>query len=219
MISVNEVLVDKLKQKGFSRNKDIYQLLLETHGGESPIDITSISMHTSGTRRISLIQAKQYAKSLKLPLIRVLDDYICKYPVVSNVDSFTGIMTSRGKFQNDYLVCNNDIEYIFGTLVVLSQSKNVAYLYHESRSLNPENLNLEEPQRCVFETEQGEIMGHLTDIDFDKKEATYILLKANSKPKKIKYLKCFPIHEILNLKSIANDISLLEHAFHEPPKY
>tara|TARA_R110002050_G_scaffold268790_1_gene410941 strand:+ start:188 stop:847 length:660 start_codon:yes stop_codon:yes gene_type:complete len=219
MISVNEVLVDRLNQKGFVKNKDIYQLLLETHGGESPIDITSISMHTSGTRRISLVQAKQYAKSLKLPLIRVLDDYICKYPVVSNVNNSTGIIKPRDKFQNDYLVCNNDIEYIFGTLVILSASKNVAYLYHDNRTLNSHNLNLEEPQRCVFETKDGEILGHLTDIDFDKKEATYILLKPNFKPKKIKYTKCYPIHEVLYLKSIASDISLLEHAFHEPPKY
>jgi len=99
MISVNEVLVDKLTQKGFVKNKDIYQLLLETHEGESPIDITSISMHTSGTRRISLIQARQYAKSLKLPLIRVLDDYICKYPVVSNVNNSTGELHQEVNFK------------------------------------------------------------------------------------------------------------------------
>ena len=219
MISVNEVLVDRLNQKGFVKNKDIYQLLLETHGGESPIDITSISMHTSGTRRISLVQARQYAKALKLPLIRVLDDYICKYPVVSNVDSSTGIITPRGKFQNDYLVCNNDIEYMFGTLVVLTKSKNCAYLYHEARTLNPQNLNLEEPQRCLFETKDNEFMAHLIDINFDKKEATYILLKPNFKPKKIKFNKCFPINEIIHLTSINHDISVLEHAFHEPPKY
>jgi len=219
MISLNKILVDRLKDKGYEKNKDIYQLLEESNNGISPIDITSISMHTSGSRRISLVQARQYAKALKLPLIRVLDDYICKYPVVSNVDSSTGIITPRGKFQNDYLVCNNDIEYMFGTLVILSKSKNCAYLYNEQQIINPHNLNLEEPQRCLFETKDFDFMGHLIDINFDKKEATYILLKPNFKPKKIKYNKCFPINEILHLKSISHDVSLLEHAFHEPPKY
>lgn len=215
---MNEALIYQLNKVGKNKIRDIMDKMPKDKDGKYLIDQSTVGLHLTGVRRAGLDHIFIYAEIINAHPWRLLDDYVCKYPVVGNVNAH-GIVEPRDKFQNDYLVSNNDLWYIENTLVVLSKSKKLAYLYNEGTELNFRNLNLEEPQRCLIVTKSQEIMGFLTDVDFDTKKAKYFLLKSNSKTVTIDFKKIYPINETKYLNTLADDVAVIEHTFHKPKLY
>ena len=139
--SMNESLVFHLNKANLNKIRDIMEVMPRNKHGKFLIDQSTVGLHLTGVRRINLEQCYIYAKILKIHPWKVIDDYVCRYPVVGNLNLSNGFVEQRGKFQNDYLVCSNDFEYIDGTLVVLSKSGLIAYLYNENLFLNEKNFN------------------------------------------------------------------------------
>ena len=222
MIScMNDSLVFHLNKANLNKIRDIMEVMPRNKHGKFLIDQSTVGLHLTGARRINIEQCYIYAKILKIHPWRVLDDYVCRYPVVGNFDIKTGKIESRGKFQNDYLVCSNDLEYEKNTLVIMSKSSKIAYLYNENIYLRENNLNTEEPQRCLLDTDKGEFMVFVNDIDFKKQTVEYILSNESgiTDTKKMKYNCIRPINEIIYLNTVSKVTALIEHAFDKPKEY
>ena len=222
MISLmNDSLVFHLNKANLHKIRDIMEVMPRNKHGKFLIDQSTVGLHLTGARRINIEQCYIYAKILKIHPWKVLDDYVCRYPVVGNLDIKTGKIESRGKFQNDYLVCSNDLEYEKNTLVIMSKSSKIAYLYNEKVYLEENNLNTEEPQRCLLDTDKGEFMVFVINIDFKKQSVEYILLNKSgtTDTKKMKYNCIKPINEIINLNTITKTTAVIEHTFDIPKEY
>lgn len=221
MYKMNDALMYYVTKANLLKIKDLMEVMPRSLEGKSLIDQSTVGLHLTGARRVNMEHAKIYAKILKIHPWRILDDYLCRYPVVGNLDTTTGLVTARGKFQNDYLCCSNDLEYCENTLVVLSKSCKIAYIYDESVYLNNENFNLEEPQRCIIETKNGEILAQVTEVNFENKKVQYFLSSGDDrfKLKNITYNKIRPINEILNLNTLSDKTAVIEHTFAEPKQY
>ena len=72
------------------------------------IDKSTVSLHLSSKRQISVDHAKLYAKFLKVPLIKVLDDNIVKYRVVRYVDD-TGVVIPPTEDDDHLVITPNEI--------------------------------------------------------------------------------------------------------------
>ena len=221
MYKMNEALTFQLNKAGLIRIKEIMDAMPRTQHGKFLIDQSTVGLHLTGARRINIDHAKVYAKILKTHPWKVIDDYVCRYPVIGNLDPTTGIVETRGKFQNDYLVCSNDYEYMEGTLIILSKSAKIAYIYNENLELNEDNFNSEDAQRCIFETKNSEILAFITDVDFKNQTVNYIL-PTRSKSWKVvttNYTSIRPINEIINLNTVSDNTCVIEHTFEKPKQY
>ena len=218
---MNESLNYQLNKAGLTRIKEIMEVMPRTKHGKFLIDQSTVGLHMTGSRRLNLEHAYVYAKILKVHPWRILDDYVCRYPVVGNYNPNTGFVTNRGKFQNDYLVCSNDLQYIPNTLVILSKSCKIAYIYNEGVFLNEDNFNSAEPQRCILETKEGEILGFVNHCDFKKQLAQFVLPSCIKqwRAETIKYSNIRPINEILNLNTVSDLTGIVEHTFEKPKQY
>ena len=219
--SMNESLVFHLNKANLNKIRDIMEVMPRNKHGKFLIDQSTVGLHLTGVRRINLEQCYIYAKILKIHPWKVIDDYVCRYPVVGNLNLSNGFVEQRGKFQNDYLVCSNDFEYIDGTLVVLSKSGLIAYLYNENLFLNEKNFNSEDSQRCIFEKEDGEILAFVINVDFKNHIVEYVLATRTKSWKILstKYIKIRPINEVINLNTVSENTSIIEHTFRKPKQY
>jgi len=221
MYRMNEALHYHLNKAGLIRIKEIMDVMPMSQHGKYLIDQSTVGLHLTGARRVNVDHARVYAQILKVHPWKVIDDYVCRYPVIGNLDPISGLVESRGKFQNDYLVCSNDFEYVEGTLIILSKSSKIAYIYNENLFLNNVNFNDEDAQRCIFETKNSEILAFVTDVNFEKKIVTYVLPTRTKSWKVLStnYINIRPINEIINLNTVSNITGVVEHTFEKPKQY
>jgi len=221
MYRMNEALTYHLNKAGLIRLKEIMDVMPRSQHGKYLIDQSTVGLHLTGVRRVNVDHARVYAQILKVHPWKVIDDYVCRYPVIGNLDITTGLVETRGKFQNDYLVCSNDFEYINGTLIILSKSGKIAFVYNENLFLNKSNFNSDDAQRCIFETKNSEILAFVTDVDFDTKTVKYVLPTRSKSWKVIStnYINIRPINEVINLNTASDITSVIEHTFEKPKQY
>ena len=92
------------------------------------IDKSTVSLHLTGHRKMSLEHAKKYSDSLEVPLIKIIDDKSIKYPVVGYVQD-DGSVRMRDENEIEVVVADNHIES-HGNFCLIQKSVNIAYIYN-----------------------------------------------------------------------------------------
>jgi len=213
---VNEALKHVFTKKGLTKVKELHDLIDVDAEGNKLIDYATISLHLSGNRQVNLQQAKAYSKALGVSWFRIIDESIIKYPIVANYKYGSGEVYPRDKDQFEFLVCNNQINYIAGTQVILADKKDVAVIYNENYINDITKLTQNNMQPIYVFIEDGkEFIFSFHSID----EKTKTITGYNTVQKKEivwKYDKFYPINEIIWLSTIPQSVNVIEANWHEP---
>ncbi len=189
---MNEALIKQFK---LAKVKN-YDVLAKGTG----IDKSTISLHLSNKRKISLDHAKQYSDFLNVPLIKIIDDNISKYRVVRYVDDF-GKVTAGDEDDDDIIVMPNEIEKT-SDKVIYHKEQQMAYWYNPNIDCFKVNII---GKLCYVKSENQSRIGKIVTItkanivvqDLMNKE-TYKISKNN---------KCYPIVSI-ELLEYSNSVKL-----------
>lgn len=130
-MKVNNALIKIYKNSDFKNLDDL--------GKATGIDKSTVSLHMSGKRVINLASAELYAKTFKVPLIKIISDEVVKYPIVYYCN-FEGEVRLRGEDENEALYSLNEIENnkVYG--IYCSENSSV-YLYNKTIKLEIINAN------------------------------------------------------------------------------
>ena len=171
---MNEALI---KQVQLARVKN-HELISKGTG----IDKSTVSLHLSSKRQISVDHAKLYSKFLKIPLIKVLDDNIVKYRIVRYVDD-TGVVIPPSEDDDHIIVTPNSIE-----------KEDLKVIYHIKRDLIYWYAS---EQTC----KNNDIIKHPCYIKSKDKSYLGIVLSINAKTRKTTFETLYPPHTTHTVKS------------------
>tara|TARA_A100000171_G_scaffold37292_1_gene36259 strand:+ start:148 stop:771 length:624 start_codon:yes stop_codon:yes gene_type:complete len=189
---MNEALIKQFK---IAKVKN-YDVLAKGTG----IDKSTISLHLSNKRKISLDHAKLYSDFLNVPLIKIIDDNISKYRVVRYVDD-SGKVTPGDEDDDDIVVLPNEIEKTEDK-IIYNKEQQMAYWYNPNIDCFQVNIL---DKLSYVKSENISRIGKIVSItkanivvqDLITKE-TYKISKAN---------KCYPIVKI-ELLEYSNSVKL-----------
>ena len=174
ILKMNEALI---KQVQLARVKN-HELISKGTG----IDKSTVSLHLSSKRQISVDHAKLYSKFLKIPLIKVLDDNIVKYRIVRYVDD-TGIVFPPSEDDDHIIVTPNSIE-----------KEDLKVIYHIKRDLIYWYTS---EQTC----KNNDIINHPCYIKSKDKSYLGTVLSINAKTRKTTFETLYPTHKTHTVKS------------------
>ena len=150
------------------------------------IDKSTVSLHLSGKRKISLDHAKKYSEFLKLPLIKVIDDKVAKYRIVRYIDE-NGIVTAGDENDFDVVICPNEIE-AKDEKIIYNKQRQTAYWYNPDINCNnTETIG----EYCYIKNSKEALCGVIL-----KKTSRNLYLVKNRHTNKDKTMKidvCYPI--------------------------
>ena len=118
-IKMNDALI---KQINIAKIKN-HDLISKGTG----IDKSTISLHLNSKRPLSIEHAKEYAKYLNIPLIKVIDDSIVKYRVVKYIDPL-GEVHNPNEDEFDVIIAPNELTKI-EQYCIYDKEKNTIYWY------------------------------------------------------------------------------------------
>ena len=121
---VNEALIKQVA-KFRKTNKESNNEVISAKTG---IDKSTVSLHLSSQRQVSLADCRKYAQFLNLPLIKVIDDKLVKYPVSAYVNN-DGEVLMRQPHQNEIIIQPNAIEST-GEYAIYNQDFQSLHWYH-----------------------------------------------------------------------------------------
>ena len=153
------------------------------------IDKSTVSLHLTGHRKMTLDHARKYAESLDVPLIKIIDDKSVKYPVVGYVND-DGTVRMRSENEIEVIVTDNHIESS-GNYCLIQKSVNIAYFYNTEISCeNSEVIN----EYCYIKNKKKQNL--LGDIQSTKKVPKKSFNRHIGKNVNIDIDICYPIVSI-----------------------
>jgi hypothetical protein len=156
------------------------------------IDKSTVSLHLTGHRKMSIEHAKKYGESLDVPYIKLLDDNIIKYPVVGYVE-LDGSVRMRKENEIDICIADNDIASS-NCYALFQQRQEVVFFYNPKNSCkNTNTIN----SYCYIKSKKQNLLGSI--VKETKKSAEVYNVHTN-KTSRISYDICYPIVSIFYLK-------------------
>jgi len=202
---MNEALIRQV-EIAKKKNKDINNQTISDGTG---IHKSTVSEHLSSQKRLSIEQAKSYAKYLDIPLIRVIDDNIVKYPLVAYADN-NGEVLMRQPHQNEIIVHPNEIKTT-GEYGIYNEKWQSIHFYHpEIHSSNLKKLDIDNTYETInvdnmiddlayLITKQGQFIGEIKKFNTKTYEIEWFSLHTLKTTKAI-LIKAYPILSITKTK-------------------
>ena len=187
ILKMNEALI---KQVLLARIKN-HDLISKGTG----IDKSTVSLHLSSKRQISVDHAKLYAKFLKVPLIKVLDDNIVKYRVVRYVDD-SGVVIPPTEDDDHLVITPNEIQKK-NLKVIYHLERDLVYWYHPEISCNNSEF-INHP--CYIKTKDKAYLGIVLSHNPKTHSVTFADIQPKYKEHKVKSTICYPITAQFYLK-------------------
>jgi hypothetical protein len=188
ILKMNEALI---KQVILARVKN-HDLISKGTG----IDKSTVSLHLSSKRQISVDHAKEYAKFLKVPLIKVLDDNIVKYRVVRYVDD-SGVVMPPSEDDDHLVIVPNSIEKRKSSKVIYHIDRDLVYWYSSDK--NCENFDIIN-HPCYIKTKDKAYLGIVLSHNPKTHNITFADIQPKFKEHKVKATHCYPITSLSYLK-------------------
>lgn len=156
------------------------------------IDKSTVSLHLTGHRKMSIEHAKKYGDSLDVPYIKLLDDNIIKYPVVGYVE-LDGSVRMRRENEIDICIADNDIASS-NCYALFQQEQEVVFFYNPKASCkNTNTIN----SYCYIKSKKQNLLG---TIHKETKKSAEVYNVHTTKTSRISYDVCYPIVSIYYLK-------------------
>ena len=202
---VNEALIKQVA-KYRKTNKESNNEVISAKTG---IDKSTVSLHLSSQRQVSLADCRKYAQFLSLPLIKVIDDKLVKYPVSAYVNN-NGEVLMRQPHQNEIIIQPNEIEST-GEYAIYNQDFESLHWYHpQIHSQNIKKLDEEDTNQNIdphnmyndlvyMITTKGQFIGEIQSFNPKTHDVVWFNLHT-SKKQKSKLVKAYPITSITKLK-------------------
>ena len=156
------------------------------------IDKSTVSLHLTGHRKMSLEHAKKYADSLEIPLIKIIDDKSIKYPVVGYVQD-DGSVRMRDENEIEVIVTDNHIQSS-GNYCMVDKILDTAYFYNPKISCSNYPIN---GDYCYIKSKKGNMLG---DLKSTKNKYQTITNRHTMKTVRLQVDICYPIISIHLLK-------------------
>ena len=180
ILKMNEALI---KQVILARVKN-HDLISKGTG----IDKSTVSLHLSSKRQISVDHAKLYAQFLKLPLIKVLDDSIIKYRIVRYVND-SGIVIPPSEDDDHLVIVPNQIQKT-NARVIYHLERDLVYWYDPETSCNNSEF-INHP--CYIKTKDKAYLGIVLSHNPKTLSVTFADIQPKYKEHKVKATICYPI--------------------------
>lgn len=202
---MNEALIKQV-EIAKRKNKDINNQTISDGTG---IHKSTVSEHLSSQKRLSIEQAKSYAKYLNVPLIRVIDDSIVKYPIVAYANNI-GEVLMRQPHQNEIIVHPNEIRTT-GEYGIYNEKWQSIHFYHPNiHSSNLKKLDEDNTNTAInidnmindlayIITKQGQFIGEITKVNLKNYEIEWYSLHT-AKTSKATLIKAYPILSVTKTK-------------------
>ena len=180
-IIMNEALI---KQVGLAKKKnpEITNLTIAIATG---IHRSTVSQHLNSEKKLSIDHAREYSDFLKIPLIKVIDDYTVKYRIVKYLDEF-GEVHNPSEEDFDVIVAPNELETSH-QYCIYDKERNDVYWYDPKQTCN--NSNVLNKYTFII-TENKSYLGVVTK--FVDKDITFINIHTQ-KTLKEKCNICYPM--------------------------
>ena len=202
---MNEALIKQV-EIAKKNNKDINNQTISDGTG---IHKSTVSEHLSSQKRLSIEQAKSYAKYLNVPLIRVIDDSTVKYPIVAYANNI-GEVLMRQPHQNEIIVHPNEIRTT-GEYGIYNEKWQSIHFYHpDIHSENLKKLDQDNTNTAInidnmiddlayIITKQGQFIGEITKVNLKTYEIEWYSLHT-AKTSKATLIKAYPILSVTKTK-------------------
>lgn len=162
----------------------------------SGVDKSTVSAHLSGTKKLSMYHAEKYANGLDVPISKLLDESVIKYPIVAYAE-IDGSVRMRKENEIDICEAENELAST-GSFAIYSKHQEIIFFYDPNKSCrNTSHIG----SYCYIKFNKNNMLG--TIIKETKKTCeifnvhTNKILKLN---KQKLYNVCFPIISIHYLK-------------------
>ena len=116
----NKALINQFEIKGKFSQTDISKL--------TGIDKSTVSLHLSGSRQISIRHAEKYAKILNVPLHLVLEDKIAEYPITHYINE-KKIIIKKSEDIFDVLQSLNELIALKNCFSITNLKDKKSYIY------------------------------------------------------------------------------------------
>ncbi len=156
------------------------------------IDKSTVSLHLTGHRKMSIEHAKKYGESLDVPYIKLLDDNIIKYPVVGYVE-LDGSVRMRRENEIDICIADNDIASS-NCYALFQQQQEVVFFYNPKNSCKNTNII---NSYCYIKSKKQNLLGSIVK---ETKKSAEVYNVHTTKTSRISYDVCYPIVSIYYLK-------------------
>jgi len=190
---MNDALI-KIVQERKKIDSDLNNQVISDH---TKIDKSSVSLHLSGKRKINIDDALNYAKYFDVPLIRILDDKVVKYPIVAYGNK-EGEVLMRKPNQNEIVVCPNLIQST-NCYAIYNDFWQSIHWYEEDKSTDVIDPSTMINDLCYIIGKKGHWIGEIRDYNPKTKNITYYSLHT-AKNYKDKLIIAYPILDISKLK-------------------
>ena len=190
---MNEALI-KIVQEKKRLDTDLNNQVISDR---TSIDKSTVSLHLSGKRKINIDDAQSYAKYFNVPLIRILDDKVVKYPIVAYANQL-GEVLMRKPNQNEIVICPNLIQSTNCYAIYNDFWKSIHW-YEEAKStdvIDPSNMIND---LAYIIGKKGHWIGEIKEYNPKTKGITYYSLHT-AKTYKDKLHIAYPILDISKLK-------------------
>ena len=160
----------------------------------SGIDKSTVSAHLTGTKKLSMYHAEKYAHGLEVPVIKLIDEKIVKYPVGAYVEN-NGSVRLRNEIEDEIIVSEN---HILNTseVAIYNKDYDVVYFYDNDRHCHQTDVI---NRYCYIKTDKENFMGDIEKLN--KKTLKITFWNRYTKKYQIKKLiKAYPINSIHFLK-------------------
>ena len=170
---VNEALIKQVA-KYRKTNKESNNEVISAKTG---IDKSTVSLHLSSQRQVSLADCRKYALYLNVPLIKIIDDSTVKYPIVAYANNI-GEVLMRQPHQNEIIIHPNEIKTT-GEYGIYNEKWQSIHFYHpEIHSENLKKLDLDQNNTnteisvdsmindlAYIITKQGQFIGEIKKVN------------------------------------------------------
>ncbi len=158
----------------------------------SGVDKSTVSAHLTGTKKLSMYHAEKYAQGLEVPVVKILDESVIKYPIVGYV-SDQGNVRMRAEHETDICIAENELVST-DCFALYQQLQETIFFYNPKISCkNTDIIN----SYCYIKTKQQNFLGSIIK---ETKKYCNVYNVHEAKIKKISYDVCYPIISINYIK-------------------
>tara|TARA_R100001460_G_scaffold8734_6_gene21426 strand:+ start:5967 stop:6551 length:585 start_codon:yes stop_codon:yes gene_type:complete len=158
----------------------------------SGVDKSTVSAHLTGTKKLSMYHAEKYAQGLEVPVVKILDESVIKYPIVGYVSDL-GHVRMRAEHETDICIAENELVST-DCFALYQQLQETIFFYNPKKSCkNTDIIN----SYCYIKSEQHNFLGTIIK---ENKKYSEVYNVHEAKIKKVAFDICYPIISINYIK-------------------